>query len=283
MDRDKKIKELESEINDLIYNKLTSSDNAGNSKVFLKKLYLVSPNWFTKFIDRLFYARRLWRDKAECIFTLIRYAMFLLITLSLVYSVSMFFNDIKGIVNYSNTKDYSKQIVDSLKLNIEKSIRIDTTLVQENLKLKDEQIKILLKTIENESEQIVKVKSNKKDLESLKIIEHIFVYLLPFLVLLGLYYYFESNFKTKLINSGSTDIEDIKQSKNNLNTTKTLFISSMMSYTVIKIIEKLFIEKSSGLDLKYLVAYGIFLLLLMMYLILSHNHSLSEDEKNKKH
>jgi hypothetical protein len=269
MDFKEENRRLQKELNQLVIKKTKQLNNS------------TTPNWFTKFVDKLFYARRIGRDKAEWIFTLTRFFMFLLIILSLIYAFLMFTYDVNKIATYSNTKDYSEHIVQSLKLNIEKSIEIDSTLAKENLKIKDKQIKFLLKTIESESEEIIKIKSSKKDLETLKIIEHIFVYILPFLVLLGLYYYFESNFKTKLINSGISDIEDIEQSKSNLNTTKTLFISSMMSYTVIKIIEKLFIEKASNLDTKYLIAYGIFLLLLMTYLILSHNHDKPKEEKEK--
>ena len=117
----------------------------------------------------------------------------------------------------------------------------------------------------------------------LEFIEHLFIIFIPFLVALGLYYYFEKTFAWQIFKKGDEPPENLlKLAKENLNLTKTLFISSIMSYTILKIIEVLFysneneelnpikyIKEISYLDL---IPHFIFLIILMLYLIKLHSH-----------
>jgi len=111
--------------------------------------------------------------------------------------------------------------------------------------------------------------SNEHDLELLKFIEHIFIYLIPLLIFLGLYFYYIINFSHHFTGAKTHSEKLIERAKSSIQLTKTLFLSSMMAYVVIKIIEKLFLTESD-LKIEKLIAYGVFLFLLMFYLIFSH-------------
>lgn len=142
------------------------------------------------------------------------------------------------------------------------------------------------------------------DKEILKVIEHIFLAVIPIFVVLGFYNYYKFNFRPRIFGRlvSTSDIEDAKKT---IKLTKTLFISSITSYLILNIID-IFIangnhqifekskeateqlgntsEKTKHIllyndDLWSLLPYGILLFMLMAYLLITHYIELKEKEK----
>ena len=209
-----------------------------------------NPNWLILLRDPL-------KNRGHWIYGLSKTLFFTLIFSGIVFSFVFFTQEYYKLYKKDSTAIYAEKFIGSLKLD--------------SLKFNQNQIDHLKLKIEKASEEIVNLKSNNKDLNILAFIEHIFIYLMPLLIFFGLYYYFVSNYKYRLLGSSDISKEEIVHSKNALNLTKTLFISSIMAYVIIKIIEKVILAKPQDFPKnEMLIAYGVFLLLLMGYLILSH-------------
>jgi len=104
--------------------------------------------------------------------------------------------------------------------------------------------------------------------------EHIFLYLLPVFIVFGFYVYYKTNASIFLL-SGKIDKIDQENSTVSMNYSKVIFISSIISYVLIKIINKLFDDKMNNIT--SFIAAGILLLMLMVYFIFinskkSHGH-----------
>lgn len=206
-------------------------------------------------------------NKAGYFFQLTRYSIFGILTLYLLLSICMLgqevyhaFYDQKETPSISFVSMYNESL---------KSSGVDT--------LTQAQLIHLYNLLPDENIY----SKNQKEIESLKIIEHIFIYMLPFLVLLNLYYYFEANFKNKLIARTEPNEIDVSLAEKSLNTTKTLFISSMLAFSIIKTIEVIYLSKKE-IDFKHIIAYSSFLLLLMGYLLLSHTKDKSKSPEGLK-
>jgi len=107
----------------------------------------------------------------------------------------------------------------------------------------------------------------KKDVDEtliLKTSEHIFLYLLPVFIVFGFFNYYKNNSRILLLD-GIPDSNDQENSTKTMNLTKILFISSIISYVSIKVIEELFFLKTT--DFLRLFSFGSFLVLLMTYFI----------------
>lgn len=108
-------------------------------------------------------------------------------------------------------------------------------------------------------------------------IEHLIVYLIPLLVVLSFYSYYEANFSRVLV-EGKLDLSDseIKRAKDSIMLIKSLLMTSILSYTLLKILGIMFPLDADvvtpDLDAKTLIVYGIFLILLMGFIILFNNH-----------
>lgn len=212
--------------------------------------------------------KNIWLGKAVHVFQFARFFMFWIICFSLIYAVVNFGKEVNHSF-YINTNEYSQAFIDSINKDLDKNKQLKLNIYQESS---------IKKAIVENAEKIIKTKSNNTDIENLKIIEHLFIFLLPFLVSLGLYYYFETNFKSKLITETNiVSQKDIDLAEKALNTTKYLFISSMMAYVIIKIIENLILENEFNLSKS--VIYLVFLVILMSYLLISHNSHSSEHKK----
>jgi small-conductance mechanosensitive channel len=113
-------------------------------------------------------------------------------------------------------------------------------------------------------------KSNKTETLTLETAEHIFLYLLPLFILLGFFHYYTKNAQFSLI-QGSTETVDYEASTISVNLTKILFISSIISYVIIKVIEEILIKGVTNPT--KLISFGLLLLLLMSYyLFLDKKH-----------
>jgi len=150
---------------------------------------------------------------------------------------------------------------------ISETIHINTEIKNDTLKSQNSINKPLSNGTISDKSQKSNTKEDSKELNILKFAEHIFVYLIPIFIIFGFYSYYLFDFRRVLLKLPPST-EDSTSAKESIKTTKILFLSSIMSYIIIKIIEKIFFDEVYNIAL--LSAYGILLFLLMSYLILSH-------------
>ena len=107
-----------------------------------------------------------------------------------------------------------------------------------------------------------------QEMEKFKPIEDIFLYLLPTFILFGFFNYYKTNTSIYFLD-GKKDKIDEDKSTRAMNLAKMIFISSIISYIVIKCTEEIFYNDCK--NLYKLVAAGILLFILMFYFIMMHN------------
>jgi len=120
---------------------------------------------------------------------------------------------------------------------------------------------------------------HKRKVEETMILEHaekIFLYLLPIFIVFGFYIYYNSNIKIYFYD-GKILPEDQQASVKSMNLTKSIFVSSIISFTVIKVIDELFFNAKPDHFLLY--ASGVLLLILMGYFILLNQHNSENHSK----
>jgi len=103
-----------------------------------------------------------------------------------------------------------------------------------------------------------------KDSQILKTSEHIFIYLLPLFIVFGFFNYYKNNTRYFLLEGTTNPIAEENSTKA-MNLAKLLFISSIISYILIKIIEEIFI-KGIG-DFVRLISFASLLVILMIYFL----------------
>ena len=114
----------------------------------------------------------------------------------------------------------------------------------------------------------------------LELIEHIFLYILPLLTLLGFYTYYKYNYSPILLRKTFyKNKRDIKVAKDSIKLTKTLFMSSIMSFTILKILDLVFFEDEEiEFYLTKIITSTILLFMIILYLILSHRPIKEKEE-----
>lgn len=105
-------------------------------------------------------------------------------------------------------------------------------------------------------------KRDRAEMIILETVEHVFLYLLPLFIMLGFFHYYKNNASYSLVDK-STGTIDEESSTKSVNLTKLLFISSIISYVIIKVVEEIFIKGIK--DLTQIISFGILLLMLMIY------------------
>jgi len=103
----------------------------------------------------------------------------------------------------------------------------------------------------------------------LKISEHIFLNLLPIFIVFGFLNYYTRSARNALLKTNQK-FEDDERSAKPMNFSKVLFVSSMISYVVIKVIEALSLEEDPArhVNIPVLISYGGLLVILMVYFII---------------
>ena len=108
-------------------------------------------------------------------------------------------------------------------------------------------------------------KTKDKDNELL-LIEELFLIILPVFIFVGFYIYYLLRYRN-IISTNKEISSELKQFANkSLHLTKSLFLSSIISYTIIKILDA--ISKESTLTdttIIKLISYGLFFLILLFY------------------
>ncbi|MFN8244708.1 MAG: hypothetical protein U0X40_11695 [Ferruginibacter sp.] len=110
----------------------------------------------------------------------------------------------------------------------------------------------------------------EEETQILKTAEHIFLYLLPLFIIFGFFNYYQLSTRITLL-GGRKETNDNENSMKAVNMTKLMFISSIVSYVVIKVIERIFFlkgDKYTGNDLQLTIIGAVILLMLMAYYIL---------------
>lgn len=112
-------------------------------------------------------------------------------------------------------------------------------------------------------------KEKEKELNLLSFVEHTLIYLMPIFFVLGLFQYYMMNY-SPIFTKTSMISQQINNAKESIQLTKTLFLSSIMSYIIIKIIEEIFFSQYLK-ELDNYIIYGSFLVIIMLYLIITHS------------
>ncbi|WP_121811221.1 hypothetical protein [Mucilaginibacter kameinonensis] len=99
--------------------------------------------------------------------------------------------------------------------------------------------------------------------------EKLFLYFLPVFILFGILNYYDLEW-SRLINKANKPNPNAEKY---LNVSKKLFFSSLLSYTSLKIIEKLFFKESGEhLDPLEMLYIGVFFVILLLFVISQHKH-----------
>lgn len=86
------------------------------------------------------------------------------------------------------------------------------------------------------------------------------------LFLLGLYRFYDRTIKNYLVRT--VNPETPHQSIKTFNVTKLIFLSSVLSYVIIKTIDEVFWKEQK--DIVLLISYGILVLILMIFILVQH-------------
>jgi len=124
----------------------------------------------------------------------------------------------------------------------------------------------------------ISVKANE-DIKKLEIVEHIFIYLLPLFIIFGFYNYYKYTTSIILVDGNFNEIDNGDAIKY-LNASKIILLSSLLSFALIKGIEKIFILEIK--DPIPVIAYCSFIIILMLFILFLHkveNHSSKKGEK----
>src|SRR3972149_10864434 len=98
--------------------------------------------------------------------------------------------------------------------------------------------------------------------------EHLFLYFLPIFVLFGFLKYYQFDLRRYLTDAKN---DPDKRAEEQLELSKELFFSSVLSFSAIKIIEKLFFRYEEVKDYTQLIAIGTFFLLLAIFVLFQHS------------
>lgn len=100
--------------------------------------------------------------------------------------------------------------------------------------------------------------------------EHLFLYFLPVFILFGFLNYYLFDLQRSLLQSPNAPDSRAEKS---LHFSKKLFFSSVLSYTTIKIIEKLFFNQSkTAVNNTEFIPIGLFFLILIIFVLIQHTH-----------
>jgi len=108
-----------------------------------------------------------------------------------------------------------------------------------------------------------------EDTDDLKKAEHIYLYLIPIFIVFGFFNYYKGYIRASLLTDKVGEIEESTSTKA-MRLTKILFISSIISYVCIRVIEELF---SPAPDFEKLIGAGVLILILIGYFVFLENDS----------
>jgi hypothetical protein len=120
-------------------------------------------------------------------------------------------------------------------------------------------------TISQTKHVIFDNKDNDTATKYLEYVEHIYLYFLPLFIVFSFLSYYKSTIEIKLTGGNIYDIEH-KGAMKSLENSKQILLSSILTFTIINIIENVFIIGVTNIT--SLISYGILLIVLMIYSII---------------
>lgn len=116
---------------------------------------------------------------------------------------------------------------------------------------------------------VTDIADKRAEMKIFKPAEDIFLYLLPMFIIFGFYNYYKTNTSIYLLGGNSARINEEKSTKS-MNLTKMIFMSSIISYVLIKCTEEVFCADCNN---PYrLISAGIMLIILMTYFVMMYRH-----------
>jgi len=104
----------------------------------------------------------------------------------------------------------------------------------------------------------------------LKYVEDIYLYVLPLFIIFSFVNYYKSTMEIRFVGGDASDIDHDNAMKS-LNNSKFILLTSLLSFTIIKIIENVFIGNQP--DVVELISYGVFVIILMIFILLQNRHT----------
>ncbi len=127
------------------------------------------------------------------------------------------------------------------------------------------------------NDAIANAQRKNQEKNTLESVEEIYIYILPIFIVFGFYNYYKASTSVALL-MGNERTVNPKESTRTMKVTKVLFISSMISYVVIKVIQVLFSGDASPTKL---IGAGMLILILMLYFIFLENYDNKNDAGQK--
>jgi len=121
--------------------------------------------------------------------------------------------------------------------------------------------------------------NNQEEIKKLEVVENIFIYLLPLFIIFGFYNYYKYTTSIIITDGNYNDIDNNDALKY-LNASKIILVSSLLSFAIIKVLEKVFI--SDVQDIVSLISYGVFLIILITFLLLLHSSDINDKKSENK-
>lgn len=112
----------------------------------------------------------------------------------------------------------------------------------------------------------------------MKTAEHIYLYLLPIFIIFGFYNYYKGYIRRSLLSQEIGDLHEGSSTKA-MKLTKVLFVSSVISFVLIKIIPEIFLSAPTSFRL---ISAGIFIVVLIVYFLILEKDSHTHEKKDKK-
>ena len=112
----------------------------------------------------------------------------------------------------------------------------------------------------------------------LKVVEYVLFYLLPLFFILGLFGFYNNAIQNIFLPKQQQKDPDI--SIKTFNITKNIFLSSVLSYVIVKVIEVIFYDKNiADITWKEIITYGGLIFILMLFIIF---YNLTHHKSHKK-
>lgn len=131
------------------------------------------------------------------------------------------------------------------------------------------QIKQLIDLLSHNSHSSEQIGAHQQATLLLEYVEHIFLYLLPLFIVFSFLSYYKSTIEINLTGGMPSDVDHDGAMKS-LNNSKLILLSSLLSFIIIKIIEKIFEENQ--ISFYSLFSYFVFLVVLITYYIFQSRH-----------
>ncbi len=223
-----------------------------------KEFKITSPQGYNKegfFSEKRLASFSFYSDKIISLFFIV------FLAISLIYALAGISSDTLQSFYSFKFKNMDEKVILGHNQTVTNKILPDSTLYKKGKTNEDLNIFDEKEALKNKRER------QKSKTQILEYVEHFFLYLLPFFVILGFFNYYRLTTGVKL-DGGKTSQIDHDEALKSLNTTKTILLSTLLSFTIIKILDNVLIENQT--DITSLISYGVLLVILMAYIVIQN-------------